>query len=1202
MSLQRFGAVFGAEFGHAFRRPLFIILGLILALNAFGLSSGSMQISSGDSSVGGTKAWVTSEFAQTQMMTFIVLLYYAFFISIGAGLSLIRDHEEKVDSLLHSTPLTPGEYVWGRFAAFGAAFAVLMAWQVLTTAFFNHVVPNPGAVEIRGPFRLMNYLTPVLTIGIPFLILLAGVSMYLGEKSRSPVLVFLTPLALLLLYGFFLWTWSPSWLGPMANKLIQVFDPTGYRWLNETHLKVDRGVVFYNTQHVPYDGLFWLNRLWMLVVGLGAVLLTQKLVARSRRGLAAPMKSRKGAPAPRAVEAVAWEAAPAIVGFAGLNMRSSIPSFLRGTTAVAAAELRELFRQPGLYLFILLILVYALGNGLVAVGAFDTPILLTPGTTAVGIANQVSAFVLLLLMFYTVESHERERTTGLSQILYATPLKSTALLFGKALANSVVGALILLAALAACAIMIGIQQTVPFSLGPYFLIWGLLLVPTFLVWTAFITLVYALVGNRYATYPIALGVIAFTGFRALTRQINWAGNWPLWNALRWSDLGFFETDRAALIWNRIMVLGLAVFFTVLAVRFFGRRGADAVRTMHRLAPRRIAASAVRLLPFAVIPIVACIVLILQVNAGIGGGVAKKANKDYWAKNLKTWLDAPLPDIARADIKLKVDPPRHWLSSEGAFTLVNNLDAPLAQIPLTGGLHWKNLTWTLNGAEYKPEDSQHLYVFTPARPLANGDSVVIGWRWDGRFPDGVTKSGENTAEFVLPSGVVLTGFTPSFSPVLGYIEDVGQTKENRTEPRRYARDYWKGVTRGGYGATAWFPARISVTGPAEYTLNGPGVCTSNTVKDGWRTQVWETDHPIKMLNVICGRWKVKQGQGTTIYYHEAHPYNVDEMSSTLDAARRWYSEWFLPYPWRELKLSEFPGMAGYAQGFGTNITFSENIGFLTKNDAKTDATFLVTAHEAAHQWWGNILTPANGPNADILSEGASHFATMLLFDKVKGPRGRMEFAKGLEARYGDRRQVDEERPMYDVDGKKDSDETVIYDRGGWFFWMLYDFMGHDRALAGYRHFIETWSRGRDHPALQDFVATMRPFAADAAAFDAFVAMWLEDKAMPEYRFTEAKKAKSGDGYVVTVTVRNNGTGRMPVEIAATAGERWNKAKDSAKAAFETSPEYRDARATVTLGAGESRTATIHCPFEPERVVIDPDVRVLQLQRKQAVATL
>ena len=32
------------------------------------------------------------------------------------------------------------------------------------------------------------------------------------------------------------------------------------------------------------DGLFWLNRLWLLVVGLGSVLLTQRAVAASLRG------------------------------------------------------------------------------------------------------------------------------------------------------------------------------------------------------------------------------------------------------------------------------------------------------------------------------------------------------------------------------------------------------------------------------------------------------------------------------------------------------------------------------------------------------------------------------------------------------------------------------------------------------------------------------------------------------------------------------------------------------------------------------------------------------------------------------------------------------------------------------------------------------------------------------------------------------
>jgi len=218
---------------------------------------------------------------------------------------------------------------------------------------------------------------------------------------------------------------------------------------------------------------------------------------------------------------------------------------------------------------------------------------------------------------------------------------------------------------------------------------------------------------------------------------------------------------------------------------------------------------------------------------------------------------------------------------------------------------------------------------------------------------------------------------------------------------------------------------------------------------------------------------------------------------------------------------------------------------------------------------------------------------------------MEFARGIEARYADRRRVDDERPMYDIDGKRDSDETVTYDRGGWVFWMLYDFMGHDRALAGVQHFIQTWSHSRDHAALQDFVAAMRSYAANPVAYDAFVKQWFEERAMPEYRVTSAKRVMDGSGYDVTVTVQNTGTGRMPVEVAAAAGERWTKVTGKAANAtpvMKPNAEYREARGAVTLGSGESGTVTIHCAFLPKQVVVDPDVRVLQLRRKQAVATL
>lgn len=1230
MSLRRLFAVFGVEFAHSFRRPLFYIVALLLALTAFGLSSGQMQISSGDSSVGGTKAWITSEFAQTQTLTYLTLLIFAGFVAAAAGLTLLHDRETKVDVVLHSTPLTAGEYVWGRFLAVTASFAVLLGWLALTSAFFNHMIPNGSAQEIRGPFAWSSYLRPALFIGVPFIAFFAGISMWIGERTRSAVIVYLAPIAALLFCGFFLWTWSPSWLSYNLNRVLQVIEPTGYRWLNETLLKVDRGVKYYNAQPVPYDALFWLNRLWMFVVGFGSVLLTQRSVARSRRGVESARGRRKRAAAPS--EAAVWDEASPRASVQGLGMTSGVPGWLSSMGAIARTEIKELLRQPALYLFLVMILVQVLGNSLLAVGAFDTPVLLTPGTSAVALANQSVTFVCILLLYYTVTSLEREHSTGIASVLYAAPVRTGAVLFGKALANGLVGFIVLLASFVASWIAISAQHTVPFTPGPYLLVWGALLIPTFAAWTAFVTAVYAAVGNRYTAIAVATGVLAWTGWRALTKQISWAGNWALWGSLRWSDLGPFEHDRTALLLNRAMVLGAAIFFTVLAARLFRRRSPDAVRTMHRLAPKSLGRAALRLAPVAIVPLVLWIALLFQVSQGPEGGAAKKARKDYWAKNLKTWMNAPLPDIARADVAVKVDPHRSRLESRGVITLVNSLDTTLAQIPLTGGLEWKNVSWTMNGRATTPEDSKRLYIFTPPRPLAKGDSVAIGWTFDGALPDGASKNGGNMEEFILPAGVVLTGFTPSFMPVLGFMEDVGETKENKTEPRRYPRDYWKGITPAGYGATAWFPARVTVTGPAEYTLNSVGVCTSNTVKNGWRTQVWETDHPVKLLNVICGRWKERRGKGTTIYYAPEHAYNVGAMSAALDAARKYYSEWFLPYPWKELKLSEFPAMAGYAQGFGTNITFSENIGFLTRNDAKTNATFLVTAHEAAHQWWGNIVTPANGPGGDFLSESMAHFSTMLLFDQVLGPRERMEFSKGIEARYGDRRRVDDERPMYDVDGKRESDETVIYDRGGWAFWMLYDYVGHDRALEGYRAFCRQWSESRDHPALQDIVAAMRPYAADPAKYDAFVKQWFEDKAMPEYRIEKAVKAKAGSGYDVTATVRNVGTGTMPVEIAATAGERWKKpAKpaatgpgtataapldkqpgalgDAAKALTESGasrsqqdPRYREARSTITLAAGESKRVTIHCGFAPEKIVVDPDVRVLQLRRKQALATL
>ncbi|MEE8585905.1 MAG: ABC transporter permease subunit, partial [Acidobacteriota bacterium] len=586
--MKRFMLVFRNEFASCFRRPLFWVLLVIVLLTSWGLSTGRLRIASGNATVGGTQAWITSEFALAQMLTLVAAIFYSFFLVVAAGMSVIHDRELKVGEVLHATPLRAGEYVWGKFLAVLAGFLVILAAHLLFTMLFFQWFPNPNAEDIRGPFSLLNYLRPALIFSIPTLIFFAGVSFALGERTNRPILVFMFPAAAILLCGFFLWNWSPSWLDPRWNQFLMLIDPAGFRWLNETWLTVDQGVEFYNTSRIQFDWVFWANRAAIILIGLTAVLWSQGRFSDTLRNPGKARRFRKQS-ALAAPPSAGLEEAAGHPSLAALQMRTSLPGFLGGAWKVARTEMTELRSQPGLYLFVPIILLQTLGSSLTSIGAFNTPLLLTSGTMAVNSMNALTLMVCLLLLFYTVESLQRERSTGLDSIFYATPVKSASILFGKALANSLVGAVVVTAMLAACWLAQRIQNMfygvqVPFELHPFFLSWGLLLIPTFLVWTSFVTLIQSVARNRYFTYAAGLAALIATGYYQFIGDMNWAFNWNLWGAVTWSDMGIFELNRSPLILNRVMILGLTVLFTAASVRFLNRLDPDASRTIQRLNP------------------------------------------------------------------------------------------------------------------------------------------------------------------------------------------------------------------------------------------------------------------------------------------------------------------------------------------------------------------------------------------------------------------------------------------------------------------------------------------------------------------------------------------------------------------------------------------------------------------------------------------
>lgn len=1202
MNFRRVSLVARNELSFNARRPMFYICFAVIGLIVWGLSVGDVQIvvASGDATVGGKKAWITSEFATAQILAVTVSTLMSFFIAAAAGMSVIRDGELRVGELLHATPLTPGEYIAGKYAATVATALGLLAGTVVLMLLFFHAIPNAEMAETRGPLVLMNYLRPSLILMVPELLIISGTAFALGAWTRKPILVFVLPIALVLGGFFFLWSWSPSWLDLRVNRLLMLIDPGGVRWLNETYLKVDRGADFYNTQRIGFDSSFLLSRLLLALVGIGAVVAGGSRFARTLRQ-SGKVKARASALVAPVVGNAGALSAGASATLAALGMRSTAPGFWRTVWQVARSEMRELRGQPGLYLFVPLILFEIIGNSLVSLGAFDTPLLLTSGTLAVNQMGFMTTMLTLLLVFYAVESMERERATGFSAIANALPIRTSALVTGKVIALSAIGVIVGVACLIACWIALLVQGRVGFSLLPFILVWGGLVVPTFLAWAAFVIAAYSITRNRFSAYGIALAAFGYTAYLALTNKLNWLGNWPLWSTLQWSDMSTLEFDRTALILSRVFVLGLGAFFLRVAIRHYPRQDRDAIRVMHRSRPAALMRSMMRAAPALVVPLIAGGMLRRQIGTGPdGSGVEKKA-KDYWKKNLATWREALLPALAGVDMDVDLDPAERAWKVKGTYVLVNKRDKKLPKVPVTVSPAWRDLKWTMNGVAYTPDTASLLHVFTPLRPLMPGDTLRLGFSYSGS-EKGSTRNGGGAGEFIIPSGVVMTNFSPRYFPVVGYVEGIGvKDKENGYEPRQYADDFYDGITDPAFGSELPTTTRISITAPADFTVNSVGEKVSESTSGGRRTVVWKSDHPVMAFNIVAAHWLVKRGNGTALFYHDGHRYNIEEMSEALDAARRYYGEWFGAFPWKELKVSEFPALATYAQGFPTNITFSEGIGFLTKSDPKTNLAFLVTAHESAHQWWGNMLQPGNGPSGNILSEGMAHFSTALLIEQVKGERDAIEFRKRIESRYGDNRQSDAERKLLRLDGSKAGDGTVTYDKGGWVFWMLMQRMGREPTLRGLKDFIAAYNGNPDHPVLHDFVVHMRRYASDSASYDDFVRQWFDTVVVPEYRVHDAKTvAAPGGGWVTTAEIENVGTGRMPVEVAAVRGERFPS--DTTKKKGKTVVPYEAVLEPLTLGGKEKQRLTIRTTFKPEKVVVDPGVRVLQLRRKSAEAKL
>ena len=92
--LKRIWLIAWQDFITGLRRPMVWVWIILLALMYWGFSAGNVQIATGgDSTIGGTKQHLNSEFELSRLSSALMMIIHGFFATVLFGLAEIRDHD-----------------------------------------------------------------------------------------------------------------------------------------------------------------------------------------------------------------------------------------------------------------------------------------------------------------------------------------------------------------------------------------------------------------------------------------------------------------------------------------------------------------------------------------------------------------------------------------------------------------------------------------------------------------------------------------------------------------------------------------------------------------------------------------------------------------------------------------------------------------------------------------------------------------------------------------------------------------------------------------------------------------------------------------------------------------------------------------------------------------------------------------------------
>jgi hypothetical protein len=265
----------------------------------------------------------------------------------------------------------------------------------------------------------------------------------------------------------------------------------------------------------------------------------------------------------------------------------------------------------------------------------------------------------------------------------------------------------------------------------------------------------------------------------------------------------------------------------------------------------------------------------------------------------------------------------------------------------------------------------------------------------------------------------------------------------------------------------------------------------------------------------------------------------------------FSQWFGPYPFGSLSLTQMPG--DLSQGW-PGLVFLSSYAFLSpqeQNDLRLDSIHAllsnqVLAHETAHQWWGDLVL-WNNYRDQWMVEGLANYSALLVLEQQNPAHFRQvleKYRSDLLIRNKDGESLRDAGPVTLGQRLISSHfpaayEAISYERGTWLFHMLRcmlrDSETVQRSRSGAAHpeepFFRVLRRVRERYAgksisTQELLKVFEEelprslWFENRRSLDWFLDGWINGTAMPRLETRDVRITAKERGAVVAGVIEQN----------------------------------------------------------------------------------